>query len=428
MAKITKAFIDKVQPPEKGYEVHWDDAVRGYGLRVAPPAEAGKPPRRVFFVMGRVAGKSIQFTIGPYGTYTEDQARKKAQSILQQMRDGIDPRAAKKADEAAKITLRQVADAYFARPGMLKDSTKAEMDRHIEQVFEKWKDRPIASLTAAECRKRFTEMATAGLRGKGPAPVQAVIAFTTLRTLCRWASEEYGILESNPVAPLKADMKKNAGQPREGRIETDQVGLFWHWLGQSRETARNADALAGVDLIAFLLLTGARRNEGAALEWRNVNLDEGWWHIEKPKNGKPVWLPLSSQAVELLRARKPADGDKDASRFVFPSRSKSGHIQDPRAVLARFAKHIKSEGISRHDLRRTFTDLGAEACGLDIAKMELLTAHVPQGVTQKHYLKTGDLRKYKPLVQTIGDWIEQQGRIAAAKASGANVVTLPQRA
>jgi hypothetical protein len=31
--KLTKTYIDKVQPPASGYEVHWDDSVKGYGLR-----------------------------------------------------------------------------------------------------------------------------------------------------------------------------------------------------------------------------------------------------------------------------------------------------------------------------------------------------------------------------------------------------------
>ena len=34
------------------------------------------------------------------------------------------------------------------------------------------------------------------------------------------------------------------------------------------------------------------------------------------------------------------------------------------------------------------------------------------------------MRDYQPEVQAIGDWIEAEGRIAAAKASGANVVRL----
>lgn len=119
MAKLTKTFIDKVQPPAEGYAIHWDDSLKGYGLRVTA---AGK---RVFIAQGRVKGKAVCVTIGPYGLYTEELARngltdssgtiitKGARHILQAMRDGIDPRDAKKADEAAKVTLRQVADAYM---------------------------------------------------------------------------------------------------------------------------------------------------------------------------------------------------------------------------------------------------------------------------------------------------------------------------
>src|SRR5689334_4302863 len=123
MAKITKTFVDKVQPPASGYAVHWDDSVKGYGLRVSSQG------KRVFIAMGRVLGKPIQFTLGPYGVLTEDAARKKAQKVLQDMREGIDPRDSKRADEAMKVTLGSVLDAYLDRPGKLKESSKAEMRR-----------------------------------------------------------------------------------------------------------------------------------------------------------------------------------------------------------------------------------------------------------------------------------------------------------
>ncbi len=105
-------------------------------------------------------------TIGSYGVFTPDQARDVAREHLRSMRLGVDPRDVKRQDEAAKVTLRQVADAYFGRPGMLKESTRSEMDRHIEQVFAAWKDKAIASITPADCRKRYEEMATRGLRGR----------------------------------------------------------------------------------------------------------------------------------------------------------------------------------------------------------------------------------------------------------------------
>jgi len=147
--KLTKPFCETVKPPDTGYHIHWDNRISGYGLRVTASGV------RAFVAQGRVKGKAVIVTIGRFGLYTEDQARKRAQSLLQQMRDGIDPRDVKREDEAKAVTLRQLADTFFARPGMLKDSSRAEMERHIKTTFEKWQHRAIASITPAECRKRY---------------------------------------------------------------------------------------------------------------------------------------------------------------------------------------------------------------------------------------------------------------------------------
>jgi len=188
MAKITKTFVDKVQSPAEGYAVHWDDSVKGYGLRVSSQG------KRVFIAMGRVQGKPIQFTLGPYGVLTEDAARKKAQKVLQDMREGIDPRNSKRADEAMKVTLQQVCDAYVERPGKLKESSKAEMKRHVEKVFASWKDKPIVAISEDDVRKRHREMVEKGLDGKRAAPASANASMVTLRILCNFASRQYRAL------------------------------------------------------------------------------------------------------------------------------------------------------------------------------------------------------------------------------------------
>ena len=230
------------------------------------------------------------------------------------------------------------------------------------------------------------------------------------------------IIERNPVAKLKSKMKPDV--PRERHIDRRQIGQFWNWLNEARTKAINADAAASIDLVKFLTLTGARRNEAATLEWRNVHIDDPddcWWHIEDSKT-TPIKLPLSSQAVQVLKLRKRLNEQGETqSPFVFPSRSVLGHVRDTRAPLERFAPTIGMERLSAHDLRRTFITLGANACGLDIVKVELLTNHRPQSVTTRHYLPTSDLRDYHREVQVIADFIEEQ----AAKDAGANVIALP---
>ena len=76
MPKLTKTFIDSVRLPPIEYEIHWDNRVPGYGLRVTSKGV------RSFVAQGRVKGKAIIVTIGRFGLFTELQARRRAQSNL----------------------------------------------------------------------------------------------------------------------------------------------------------------------------------------------------------------------------------------------------------------------------------------------------------------------------------------------------------
>ena len=430
MAKITKAFVDKVNAPAEGYEIHWDDSVKGYGLRVSSQG------KRVFIVMGRVLGKSVQFTVGPYGVLTEDAARKKAQKLLQDMREGIDPRDTKRADEAMQVTLQQVCDAYVERPGKLKESSKAEMKRHVEKVFAAWKDKPIVAITEDAVRKRHREMVEKGLDGKRGAPASANASMVTLRILLNYASRQYRradgtpLIQRNPVEVLK-DHWAPLGSRTERYIDRRKVGEVWNALQAARQNPKNRDALAGIDLTIFALLTGCRRDEGATLQWSNVNIDDHdpsncWWHLDDRKRGDPIWLPLSSQAVALLKARRAvvdeaiAEG-KETSPFVFPSWSKAGPIRDARAPMETISG-IVSKHLSLHDLRRSFTNYAMRECLIEKFRVDLLTGHKPaqEDITARAYLDLARLEWLQPEVQRIGDWIEEQAAVAASK----NVIPL----
>ena len=143
--KLTKGYIDRMRPGGKD-EFHWDTEIKGFGLRVNPSG------RTTFIVQGRVEGveQALRLTIGPYGVFTLDQARNLAREHLRSMRMGKDPRELRRQDAALRVTLREVADAYFARPGMLKESTRAEMERHVEQMWGELEARTMTNLSTDE--------------------------------------------------------------------------------------------------------------------------------------------------------------------------------------------------------------------------------------------------------------------------------------
>lgn len=400
MPKLTKNYIDKITAPADKEAFHWDSEVKGFGLRVAPSGKI------TYIVQGRVNGSSPRISIGPHGVFTVDQAREVAREHLRSMRMGIDPRAVAKKEAAQRVTLRDVADAY-KRDRPLKDSSKAEIERHVTTTFEAWLKKPLKDINREAVTKRFNEIKTKGTTGNGPAPAQANQAFAVLRALFNYAIREYREPDGSPVLtdnPVDVLYKKWAPlKPRTSRVPDSKVGAVWSFLTKAREDAYNRDTLASIDLVMLLMVTGLRIGECCALEWNRVNLEEGWIHIPDPKNSNPVWLPLSTQAVQLLTTRQRVKG----SPFVFSSWGKAGHIKDPRDTMKKVSE-VAGTKITPHDLRRTFTTIGIANCGIDLTRVELLTNHVPKGVTARHYLETSHLQYLKPETQLISDWIEQQ--------------------
>lgn len=83
--KLTKTNIDRVAKPglAKSDVLYWDTESKGFGLRVTPTGLAK------FIAQGRVRGTEVdvRMTIGSYGAWTVDDARRKADEYRHQFED-----------------------------------------------------------------------------------------------------------------------------------------------------------------------------------------------------------------------------------------------------------------------------------------------------------------------------------------------------
>ena len=116
--KLTKRAIDSFTY-DGGWDVRWDEEVKGLGLRIYPTG------RKSFIFRYTSRGRRKKtITIGPYGAFTLYKAREIAQRMLVEVSQGYDPLAAKVADRDAP-TVEQLAERYLKEHAEVKKKPKS---------------------------------------------------------------------------------------------------------------------------------------------------------------------------------------------------------------------------------------------------------------------------------------------------------------
>src|SRR3546814_17380611 len=109
-----------------------------------------------------------------------------------------------------------------------------------------------------------------------------------------WAVER-DILDASPVAGIQPP---GAETSRDRVLSDDEISWFW-------KGCEEIGAPFG-PLFKLLLVTAKRRGEGRAMTTGQLDLGERLWTIpgKIATNGQPHVVPLTPQAVEVLKERR----------------------------------------------------------------------------------------------------------------------------
>ncbi|TMV06591.1 site-specific tyrosine recombinase XerD [Ruegeria sediminis] len=210
---------------------------------------------------------------------------------------------------------------------------------------------------------------------------------SAIKQLYRFAFEE-GWRDTNPAIQIK-------GPGREKRLpKTLEVVEVDRLLQAARTTGRTpSDRLRNTCLMELLYATGMRVSELVSLPVSSARGDPRMLLI-LGKGGKERMVPLSPPARDALaawlRTRDEAEAEVvsnggQASRYLFPSRGKSGHLTRHRFYL--LIKELAVTGglspdkVTPHTLRHAFaTHLLAN--GADLRSIQTLLGHADVATTE----------------------------------------------
>lgn len=210
---------------------------------------------------------------------------------------------------------------------------------------------------------------------------------SAIKQLYRFAFEE-GWRDTNPAIQIK-------GPGRQRRLpKTLDVAEVDRLLQAARQTGRTqADRLRNTCLMELLYATGMRVTELVSLPVSAARGDPRMLLV-LGKGGKERMVPLSPPARDALAAWLGArDAVEEASvakggqrsRFLFPSRGKSGHLTRHRFFLLvkelAVCGGVSPEKVTPHTLRHAFaTHLLAN--GADLRSIQTLLGHADVATTE----------------------------------------------
>lgn len=349
---FTKAAIEALPVPGKGWVYHYDLKVQGLGIGV------GSTGKKSFILYRKINGRPERIILGRYPDLTIEQARGKASELNADIAKGKSPadllREAKR-----EMTLDDLFNEYMARRAAFNkrpDKPKATYRLYLSSLGK----RKLSTIKHEEVDRLHKKI------GREIGIVTANIVLKLLHVMFNKAINEWRIWKGeNPAHGIA----KFPEQSRDRFLQSDELPRFFQAVAEEEnETIR--------DYVLMSLLTGARRSNVLAMRWQDINFERAEWRIHETKNGTPQTVTLSPEAIEILSNRKASDNGE----FVFPGFGKVGHLMEPKKGWKRILERAGIDNLRIHDLRRTLGSWQAKT-GASLAIIGKSLNHKNQNTT-----------------------------------------------
>jgi integrase len=359
--KLTDNLIRKLSAPDSGNRITYDDAVKGFGIRVT----AARGRAFILNYRRKLDGRERRFTIGSFPDWGTTAAREEARRLKRAVDGGADPVGEQEENRAgatvADLCTRFERDYLPRNRPSSQRVYRQQIRTEILPAFGKTKVRAVSHADIDGFHQRISA------RAQTQANRTVAVLSRMFNLAIRW-----GWRNDNPCKGVE----RNQENKRHRYLTVAELCRLAEALTKLRD--KNA-----ANAVRLLLLTGARQGELLAAKWKDIDLDAAIW--TKPgattKQKTLHRVPLSKTACRVLAdMRKQA---RDGIEWLFPAARGGGHrphINEPWIAL-RMAAAIPD--VHLHDLRHTFASALASS-GLSLPVIGQLLGHTAAQTTLRY--------------------------------------------
>ena len=366
---------------------------RGLYLEVSPTG--GKWWRFKY----RYEGKEKRLSLGVYPDISLQLARDRRDEARKMVATGVDPAQHRKAQKEAKkssaansfeVIAREWFDKYSVRwsPSHIKTS----LQRLEKDIFPWIGARPIADLTAPQMLQVFRRIEARGALGT------AHRLLGTSSRIFRYAIAT-GRTPDNPCQHLKGALPPIKHGHLASATEPEQAAKILRMIDDYDGTLPVRCALRLAPLVFV------RPGELRMAEWKDINLKACEWRYLVQKTETPHIVPLSRQAVAILKEVYPLTG---TGRYVFPSaRTETRPMSDNALLGAMRRMGISKDEMCTHGFRAMARTILDEVLGFRPDFIEHQLAHAVRDPNGRAYNRTAHLDERKKMMQKWADYLDE---------------------
>jgi integrase len=386
---LTDARIRSAKPAKKSVRL-FDE--RGLYLEISP--SGGKWWRLKY----RYDGREKRISLGVYPDVGLKAARERRDAARALLSDGVDPSHARKVTRAAPADRVEDSFEIVAREWFAKYS-KNWAESHSSRIMRRL-ERDIFPWIGAE---RVSELSAPQLLQVVRRIEERGALDTAHRALQNFGQIlRYAIATGRAVNDPSRDLR-GALPPVKGQnfsAVTDPVGaakiLRAIYGYQGSLSVRCALRLAPLVFV--------RPAELRKALWSDIDLDEALWQFMVTKTNTPHVVPLSKQAVDLLREVEPLTGN---GRYVFPSARSTERPMSDNAILAAMRRMgIEKSEMTGHGFRAMARTILDEVLGFRPDYIEHQLAHAVRDPNGRAYNRTAHLAERRKMMQAWADYLD----------------------
>ncbi|MBL8243165.1 MAG: integrase arm-type DNA-binding domain-containing protein [Rhodanobacteraceae bacterium] len=412
---LVTVAINAAKPRDKPYKL-----ADGQGLYL----EVMPNGARYWRMKYRFAGKERRIAFGVFPEVSLSEARRRREEARAALRDGADPvssrREERRAREVAAVSsFEAVAREWMAKQTATKAPATCAKNAWLLETFAfpAIGRRPVSEITAPEVLEIVRKVEARGTHETAHRLLQRLGAVFGYAVATGRASR-------NPARDLDAQALHPVKTKHRAAVTDPQAvgGLLravWGYSGQPV-------TLAAMQLSALLFV---RPEELRGAQWSEFDLDAATWTIPPQRrklerkvrdnpNTPPHLVPLSAQAVAILRALQPLTG---RGRLVFPSlRTPDRPISENTINSALRRLGYSQDEMTAHGFRAlASTRLNELGFPPDVIERQL--AHVERDKVRAAYNRAAYLEERRRMMQAWSDYLD-------ALREGAPVVAIRARA